>query len=315
MMIGDEVIELGEKVKGLVKVGETPSHDVNLPYIIIRGEASGSTLCILGGVHALEYASIEGVQRIARDLEPKDLKGSLIIVPVVNMEGYDDRAAFINPIDHVNQNRVFPGDPEGSMSRRVAAGLFEHFISKADALIDSHGGDLTEDINKFVIIGKSDDDDEIYKKMVDMACCYDAHYIRETDIQGSTKEALGLYGIPCITPESGTPYPVREEEITFHHHGILNVMRYLGMIQGRPEMRELPINPEQTKISSEYGGLWHQEVEAGQRVEEGDFLGRVYNIFGEELQTVRAPFPGIANNSRTSSSVNSGDTLIYVVKI
>jgi len=86
---------------------------------------------------------------------------------------------------------------------------------EADALIDSHGGDLTEDINRFVIIGRTDDED-LHKRMIETAFCYDAHYIRASDIRGSTGEALSKYGIPCLTPESGTPYPVREEEIAFH---------------------------------------------------------------------------------------------------
>ncbi|MFP3950663.1 MAG: succinylglutamate desuccinylase/aspartoacylase family protein [Candidatus Bathyarchaeia archaeon] len=312
--IEDREVPRGEKVKGFIKVGETPSHDVTIPYIIIRGDVDGPVLCVLGGVHALEYASIRGVIRVIDEVEPEDLSGTLIAIPVVNMEGFDDRAAFINPIDYVNQNRVFPGDPEGTMSRRVANALFENFVSKADALIDSHGGDLTEDISRFVIIGKTDDG-TIRQKMVDMASCYDAHYIRVTDIKGSTKEALDLYGIPCITPESGTPYPVREEETEFHRKGILNVMRYMGLLDGEPEIRELAVDPEQVKLYAERGGIWLQDVDAGQPVKEGDALGEVINVFGDTLQTVKAPFNGVANNSRTSSVVNSGDTLLYVVKV
>jgi hypothetical protein len=314
MKIAEKSVKPGEKVKGFIKVGETPSHEVRIPYIITRGEKSGPTLCVLGGVHALEYASIEGVLKVAKEIKQEELNGTLIIIPVVNTEGFDDRVAFINPIDYVNQNRVFPGDKDGSVSRRVAAGLFKEFISKSDALIDSHGGDLTEDINKFVIIGKSEDKG-IYKKMVDMASCYNAHYIRETDISGSTKEALDIYGIPCITPESGTPYPVRTDEVDFHYDGILNVMKYFKMIKGKPKIKPLPVNPEQVKITSEHGGLWYQLVEAGSKVKEGDLLGKVCDIFGDELQLVTAPYDGLVNNSRTSVSVNSGDTLLYVVKV
>lgn len=311
--IGEIKVESGERVKGFIKVGETPSHDVNLPYVIICGAEDGPVLCVLGGVHALEYASIRGVIRVIKEVQPEDLSGTLIAIPVVNMEGFDDRAAFINPIDYVNQNRVFPGDSEGTMSRRVARALFENFVSKADALIDSHGGDLTEDINRFVIIGNTDED-TVKQKMVDMASCYDSHYIRVTEIYGSTKEALDLYGIPCITPESGTPYPVREEEIEFHRNGIINVMKYMGMLSGEPEMRELEVDPEQVRLYAKRGGIWLQEVDAGQVVKEDEVLGKVIDVFGDTLQTVKAPFDGVANNSRTSSVVNSGDTLLYVIK-
>jgi predicted deacylase len=278
-----------------------------------RGERR-PTLCVLGGIHPLEYASILGVLRVAQEVEPGELKGALILVTVVNTDGFNARAAFNNPVDYVNQNRVFPGDPEGTMSRRVANALFENFVSKADALIDSHGGDLTEDIYKFVIIGDSKDP-ETKRRMMDMASCYDTLYIRTTDIRGSTKEALDIYGIPCITPESGTPYPVREEEIAFHHDGIVNVMKYLGMLEGKPEMRrDVPVDPEQVRLYAERGGLWLQKVPAGGRVKKGEELGRIVDLFGDTLQVVEAPFAGVVNNSRTSTVAYTGDTLLYVVK-
>ncbi|MCW4036943.1 MAG: succinylglutamate desuccinylase/aspartoacylase family protein [Candidatus Bathyarchaeota archaeon] len=311
--IGGVEVDKGQKAKGFIKVGEAPAHDVVMPYIVVNGAEPGPTLCVLGGIHPLEYASVEGVLRVTNEVEPEDLRGTLLIVPVVNTDGFEARAAFNNPIDYVNQNRVFPGDEVGTMSRRVAHALFEELVSKADALIDSHGGDLTEDINRFVIVGNTEDE-EIHEKMVGMASCYDAHYIRVTDIKGSTKEALGLYGMPCITPESGTPYPVREEEIAFHRDGIMNVMRYMGMLEGEPVMKKLKINPEQVRLCAERGGIWRQMVAAGQKVSEGQILGEIVNLFGETLQTVKAPFDGVANNSRTSRVANTGDTLIYVVK-
>lgn len=314
MIIGGTKIDEGEKVKGLLKVGEAPAHDVAMPYIAISGAQPGPRLCVLGGIHPLEYASIEGVLRVAREIEPGVLRGTLLVVPVVNTDGFEARAAFNNPIDYVNQNRVFPGDHAGTMSRRVAYILFDEIVSKADCLIDSHGGDLTEDISRFVIIGDTEDED-IHRKMVGMAQCYDALYIRLTNIKGSTKEALDKYGIPCITPESGTPYPVREEDIMFHHDGIINVMRHLGMLEGSPETRKLEVNPTQERLYAERGGIWRQGVRAGQKVKKGMVLGEVVNLFGETLQTVRAPFDGVANNLRTSCVANTGDTLLSVIEV
>ena len=313
--VGDKEIKPGEKVKGFIKVGEASTHDVNMPYVIVNGSESGPTLCVLGGIHPLEYASIEGVLRVVKEVEPGKLKGILVVVPVVNTEGFNARAAFNNPIDYVNQNRVFPGDPTGTMSRRVAAALFKNFVSKADALIDSHGGDLTEDIYKFVIVGQTDDK-EVQQKMLDMAACYNSLYTASMAIVGGTGVALKEYGIPAITPESGTPYPVREEEIAFHHDGIINVLRYMGMLDGQPEVRkDIKVNPESVRLYAERGGFWRQKVRAGQRVKKGEELGEVVNLFGDTLQTVVAPYDGVANNSRTSMVVNSGDTLLSVLNI
>ncbi len=93
-------------------------------------------------------------------------------------------------------------------------------------------------------------------------------------------------------------------------------MKYMGMLEGDPEMKiGVPVNPEQAKFYAERGGLGIQKADAGERVKARQILGEVVDLFGDTLQTVTAPFDGVANNSRTSAVANSGDTLIYVIRI
>jgi len=100
--IGEVEIGEGEKVKGFHKVGEASTHDIRMPYIVVNGSRPGPTLCVLGGIHPLEYASIEGVLRVAREIKAVDLRGTLLVVPMVNADGFNARTAFNNPIDYVN---------------------------------------------------------------------------------------------------------------------------------------------------------------------------------------------------------------------
>jgi hypothetical protein len=92
-------------------------------------------------------------------------------------------------------------------------------------------------------------------------------------------------------------------------------MKYMGMLDGEPKLRKLKVNPEQVRLQAKHGGIWRQKVDAGQRVEEGEVLGEVVDLFGETLQVVNSPFDGVANNSRTSHVVNTGDTLLSVIKV
>jgi predicted deacylase len=269
---------------------------------------------VLGGVHPLEYAGTEGVLKVGNEIDPSKMKGILFLLPVVNTDGFHARAAFNNPIDYVNQNRVYPGDPKGTMSRRVADVVFTEFVSKSEYLIDSHGGDLTEDINRYVIIANTKDE-KLRLKMIDMASCYESHYIQTTNIVGSSKEAMTKYGIPCITPETGTPYPVREEEVNWHFEGIINVMKLLGMIEGKPKLKKQLVDPEIEKVVSEHGGLWIQKVEAGARVKKGVFLGEVVSLVGDTLQRIEASCDGIVSTTRTSATVNAGDVLAQIARI
>ena len=312
--IGNSVIRRGEKLRGYLKVAEASTHDVTLPYIVVNGAQVGPSLCVLGGVHPLEYAGTEGVLKVANEVDPKTIKGTLFLLPVVNTDGFHAKAAFNNPIDYVNQNRVYPGDPKGTMSRRVAHLVFNEFVSKSGYLIDSHGGDLTEDISKYVIIANTKDE-KLKKTMIDMALCYDSFFIQTTNIVGSSKEAMTKYGIPCITPETGTPFPVKVDDVNWHYNGIMNVMKLIGMMEGTPKLNRQPLDPEAQKVVAEHGGLWIQKIDAGSHVKKGDILGEVVNLVGETLEKLEAPCPGVIYISRTSVTVNQGDVLVHIAQV
>jgi predicted deacylase len=306
-------IESGQKLQGYLKVGEASTHDVRMPYIVINGRDPGPILCVLGGVHSLECASVEGALRVAREIDPGDLKGVLIVVPIVNVEGFHARTPYHNALDHLNQNRVFPGDPERTMTSRIAHTVFEGFVSKADYLIDLHSGDLGEDATRGVFIWKTENE-SLHAEMVKMASCFDVQYIESMAIKGSTGEALNMYGIPAIMTESGTPFPLREEDIIFQRDGVINYMKFKGMLDGDSRIASVTIDPPSQRLFSEHGGIWRKWVKAGQRVKKGTVLGEIANLFGETLQTVTAPFDGVANVIKTYYEVNTGDTLLYLVK-
>ena len=149
----------GERKTGYLLVGETAIAPVQMPVAIINGVEPGPTLCISGGVHGFEYSSIAAVMRIIRETDPATLKGASVAVPVVNMTGFEARGpqggistAFQCPIDGININRVMPGNPDGSMGYQIAAAFMSKVVSKADCLIDCHGGDLNEELVPFVVI-------------------------------------------------------------------------------------------------------------------------------------------------------------------
>jgi predicted deacylase len=312
--IQDKIIEKGEKHKGWLKVAQATSHDVKIPYIIINGENKGPTLTILSGVHSLEAAPIEANLRLGNDIEAKELSGTLIIIPVVNTEGFHARKSYENTLDHLNQNKVFPGDPEGSMTSRVAHSVFHHFVSRSDYLIDCHSADLGEDAKRGILIYETDDE-ELTRRMIEMASCFDCHYIGTTKISGNTGEAVKSYGIPCLMTESGTPYCIREEDIEFHTKGIKNLLRYLGMLEGKAVLGTPPINPETRRLWAESSGIWRKKVEAGQMVEEGAEMGEIADLLGETQQKIFAPINGVVSFLRIHYSVNQGDTLLWITKL
>ncbi|TRO52317.1 hypothetical protein E2P71_07865 [Candidatus Bathyarchaeota archaeon] len=313
LRILDTVIEKGKKHRGYIKIGDASTHEVKLPYIVINGAKEGPVVTILAGVHAIECAPVEALYRLADKIEPDQLVGTLILVPVVNAEGFHARQPYHNQLDHLNQNKVFPGDPEASITKRVAYHVFEHFVSKSDVLIDAHSADLGEDVTRGIYV-YSTENKELFEKMVELASLYNPNLIETTGISGNTGEAVNIYGIPCLMIESGAPYPIREADVQYHYDGALNLLKHMKMIKGEAARYNPPVDPPSKRIWAEKGGVWRRKVEAGQSVKRSEKLGTVCNLLGEPVQIAIAPYDGLVSFLRVHYSVNSGDTLLWVAK-
>lgn len=311
--VQDTVIEQGETRRGYIKIGDASTHEVKLPYIVINGAKKGPTVTILAGVHAVECAPVEAVYRLAETVKPEKLTGTLILVPIVNTEGFHARQPYHNQLDHLNQNKVFPGDPEASITKRVAYQVFEHFVSKSDVLIDAHSADLGEDVTRGIFVYRTDNK-KLYDKMVELASQYNPAFIETTSISGNTGEAVNIYGIPCLMIESGAPYPIREKDVQYHYEGAVNLLKHMKMLEGKAAKYNPIVDPSSQRLWALKGGIWRREVEAGQRVKEGEALGMVCDILGEQIQSVASPFDGVVSFLRVHYSVNSGDTLLWVAK-
>src|SRR2546428_8305091 len=142
--------EPGQRTHGWVRVpGVEPPWE--MPAFVIRGRQPGPTLAVTGGIHAAEYPGIASATRLAREVDPAALRGTLIVVSPVNSPGFYERSMYTNPVDGKNINRTFPGDPAGSAAQRVTHFLTTALITGADAYIDLHGGDLIEGLVPFAI--------------------------------------------------------------------------------------------------------------------------------------------------------------------
>src|ERR1700693_1604315 len=149
-------------ILGKLKAGTTQRHLIKLPgaalakdeprpVISVAGAKPGPVLFVNAGVHGGEYPAIEAVIRFSKTLDPKKISGTVILMPVMNLPAFRTRTPFVCPVDNVNPNRVFPGDPSGSYSEQMTHALINEFVVHADAYIDLHGGDIPEALVPFII--------------------------------------------------------------------------------------------------------------------------------------------------------------------
>ena len=268
---------------------------VDIPYLEVTGAAPGPRLTVIAGIHGTEYASIEAVRTFAGGLDPATIAGQVTAVPVVNLPAFWARSPFVMPADGKNLNRSFPGDPAGGYTERYAHHVFRRFIAGSDYLLDLHAGDLPEALEPFALYEES----PVETAARDLARAYGLrHVVRqsraERTVGGSTSAAAADAGIPAITAESGQNGLVEPGAVDRHLTGLANVMRHLGLLKGEPSPAPPPCEHQGWHwIRTPVAGWWASAVPVGAQVAEGQLLGTVSALTGEQLHEVRAPAAGV----------------------
>ena len=289
---------------------------VEHPAFEARGAKDGPRLSLIGGIHGCEYSSIAAVTRFMNELDPKELAGSITAVPVVSMQSFKRRSPFLVPEDGKNLNRSFPGSFDGSYTDVLARSIFDELIAPADVFIDLHGGDMVEDLEPFAIYAESGSPD-VDARARGVALAFGLPLVvrekrQEGGLGGMTISGAAKAGVPGIIAEAGGRGQLEDDAVRLLVTGVRNALRHLEMLPGEPEP---PAHPMRTVgsfvwLRSQHEGWWDAAVGAGDEVAEGGLLGRVRNLWGDELEEVRAPSEGVVLFSTTSPAVDANGILL-----
>lgn len=279
---------------------------------LINGKEPGPTLVVTGGVHAAEYASIAAALELGRNLRPEHLRGSVIVVPVMNVAGFSSRSIYLCPLDGKNLNRVFPGNATGTASEQIADWMFQNVIRQASYYVDLHGGDLIEALIPFTIVFRSGIE-AVDQVSLEMAKVFGIHYLVRSETPGSTYSTAAKAGIPSILAESGGQGIWTAEDVARHTDGLNRLLRHLQMIPG-PVLKPLPYTLLDRFIwlRSQHEGCWYPSVSVGDTVKEGQDLGCVKNYPGDNLQSATCPADGRVLFIVSSLAINAGDPLLAI---
>jgi hypothetical protein len=257
-----------------------------LPVLVVNCVSKGPTLCLTGAIHGDEINGIEMIRRVLQDLEPGRVRGAVIGVPIVNLQGFRRGSRYLP--DRRDLNRYFPGNPIGSSASRIAASLFENIILKCDGLVDIHTGSLSR-TNLPQLRA-----DLANEKVREFANGFGAlMVVHSAGATGTLRRAATDAGIPAVTLEAGEPGRLQSAQVREGTGGIvrlLDAMQIVNRVNLLAAAR--PVYYRTTWVRSDNGGILFSLVRLGQRVSSGDILGTVTDPITNDQYLIYSPVSG-----------------------
>lgn len=304
MKIGTIQANRGEKAYGFFKTGETHGRfPVHIPLHIITGAADGPTLVVQAGTSGLEIEPALVLPEVVKELNPAQIKGTVVIVPLMNTSGFNFEQ-ITSAWDNKHLNSVGRGKEDGTVSEQMIHQYYQTVLSQADALIDIRTGAQwsyyryagvyntgAADKSKAlavalglpqVLLGQPEDQSMAYELAQD----------------GKAVVAAYIGGGPGLRD-------YRDQDMARIKNAVLNAMRHLGMLAGSPVYEEgkVAVIEKHTVLmpTGERGFTFMDSSKRGKKVEAGAELGYIRHPFtGEVLEKVTAPRAGVVLHAGVS---------------
>lgn len=277
-----------------------------VPVLVAHGANSGPVLCLTAAVHGDEINGIEMVRHLMFDIEPQKLAGTVIGVPIVNLDGFRRGERYLS--DRRDLNRHFPGNVHGSAASRVAHSLFENVVRHCDYLVDLHTGSLAR-TNLPQIRGDLKNPDVV-------ALARQLGGITVLDgrgAKGTLRRAATDAGIPTLTLEAGGPHILEQNAVDIGVKAIRTLLDNLDMhSSGSFWDAPQPVFYESEWVRSSQGGILLSKVKLGERVRIGQVLGTVVDPVTNTGSAILAPFDGRILGMAENQVVQTGYATYHV---
>lgn len=308
IQVGGVAVPPGQKQRLEIPVARLPTQTLlSLPMTVVNGSCPGPHLWLSAAIHGDEINGVEIIRQVLAQINPRQLQGALIAVPIVNVFGFIEQSRYLP--DRRDLNRSFPGSARGSLASRLA-----HLFMKEVVGHCTHGIDLhTASHHRINLpqIRANCHNPETYR----CAQAFGAPLIiHSAHRDGSLREAAARRNIPVLLYEGGEALRFDEIAIEAGVQGVMRVMSMLGMY-AFPPVEPVAVSLEALSskwIRASRSGILHLEAELGQRVSRKQRLGKILDAFGEKRVEVNAPCDGLVIGYTQNPLVNQGDGIVHV---
>jgi predicted deacylase len=318
-----ERIPRGSKQRVLLVIGKLPDGgQLVLPVLIVRGAAPGKCLLATGAIHGDEYEGPVAIQDFFSESDPQRMSGSFLGIPVLNGPAFE-AGNRLGPWDQLDLARVFPGNPNGRPTERIAHAFHARLLSFADLYLDLHSGGIAYAIK--ALAGYQVRPGKVGEMQRRAAVAFGLDLVWGSAVlPGRSLSSAWERGKPAIYVELGGEGRCHRPNVELVRRGIKNLLALLGIIREafpteRPrhflETLEEGSGHLQSDHPSPVSGLFLAEVALWDRVKRGQPLGSIRQADGGILAEVPAARAGRVVFLRTFPRVTAGDCLAHVLRL
>ncbi len=310
--ISGESIAAGSRKTVNIPVSTLSDHTpVTLSAHVIHGRREGPTIFVSAGIHGDEVIGVEIVRRLLRAKTLKSLRGTLIVVPIVNTFGFLNHSRYLP--DRRDLNRCFPGSANGSLASRLAHIFMNEIVSRCTLGIDLHSAAIHRMNLPQIRVSASNE------KTLRLAHVFGAPVILTSALRdGSLRQEAKKIGVDVLLYEAGEGMRFDEMSVRAGLAGILRVLKDTGMLPiagiGKPKAASI-LCSNSNWLRASAGGLLRMFKSEGDLVETGEIVAAISDPFGDEEIEITTQYSGIIVGRAVMPIVHEGDALFHIAAV
>lgn len=294
---------------------DVPEKGFGIPILLLNGRKPGKTLLAIAGIHGDELAGVQAVHEVARQLDPGEMSGRFLGVPIANLSAYWSGTRR-TPVDNLDLARTFPGRKVGSVTESIAFYISEKLIARSDFLVDLHTGGWRYRFPLLVGYDGSGSAQSRISRMAALSLGFPVVWGHYRVPPGRTIWEAARRSIPWLYTEASG-----DDRASPHYsQGLLNLLKHLGIVPGPIELRSPELDLEgdgdiDLALAAQTSGYFVSKVDLLQLIRPGEVIGIVRGMHGEILEEIRSPEEGYVIMLRSLSVVHPGDSVALIAKL
>lgn len=282
---------------------------ISIPLEIIHGKLDGPTVFISAAIHGDEINGIEIIKKLRNNSALKNIKGTLILAPIVNVFGYNAKSRYLP--DRRDLNRSFPGRMNGSLAGRMAHLFMKEIVRHCQYGIDLHTGAINRQNYPQIRADMRDEETE------ELVKSFGAPVVVNSRLRdGSLREAARKEGVKILLYEGGEALRFDDSTIKTGVKGCLSVLEHIGMIKNRRRkksgQKKVFIAEGSQWLRAPHSGSYQTTKKLGETISKGEEIAVITDPFGQIVGRVNATMDGLIVGMSSLPLVNQGDAMFHI---